>query len=441
MDNKLDSRLILVPTNQLNEAIAGPLEGLAASIKATGGLVRPVLVDIHGNILDGRRRMAASQADTVLGIRLNLEGTEAEMEAARIELLQKKTSPLHRAGVLGRYKELYDHKHPEQTKGGNQKLKKAKKEQSLIVTFCKMIAQETDSSVSSIEKLIQVSTIPADVRTEIAKNEDLCFRLDRLLQMSWCEKKDGIPAIELKNLYDANPNWAYYDCVNEYEKQQNIKAGKPWLVPNSGPDYKIIEGDFNVVLPQMIAAGTLPDIRATITDPPYLEPNLYLLPAFAQLCAQVLPKSGVAAVMFGHAYLNRAIRELDKFLYYRWIIADDYGKTGQTMHSVNMSNHWKPILIYAKHTQKLATFGPDIIRGNGFTDDFYDDWQQLLETFEQLVLRLTKPGDWILEPFLGTGTTMIAALKHGRRCIGIDIDPNKIEMTKTRIQKELGIAG
>jgi DNA modification methylase len=32
-------------------------------------------------------------------------------------------------------------------------------------------------------------------------------------------------------------------------------------------------------------------------------------------------------------------------------------------------------------------------------------------------------GDTVIDPFCGTGTTMVAAMKAGRNSIGIDIDP------------------
>ncbi len=45
-------------------------------------------------------------------------------------------------------------------------------------------------------------------------------------------------------------------------------------------------------------------------------------------------------------------------------------------------------------------------------------------------------GDTVLDPFLGTGTTMVAALKAGRNSQGIDIEPRFIQMAKTRLLKE-----
>jgi DNA modification methylase len=35
----------------------------------------------------------------------------------------------------------------------------------------------------------------------------------------------------------------------------------------------------------------------------------------------------------------------------------------------------------------------------------------------------SRPGDTILDPFMGTGTTGVAALDIGREFVGIDIDP------------------
>jgi modification methylase len=44
--------------------------------------------------------------------------------------------------------------------------------------------------------------------------------------------------------------------------------------------------------------------------------------------------------------------------------------------------------------------------------------------------------DTILDPFCGTGTTMLAAVKTNRNSIGVDIDPMYCEMTMQRLQKE-----
>jgi adenine specific DNA methylase Mod len=45
-------------------------------------------------------------------------------------------------------------------------------------------------------------------------------------------------------------------------------------------------------------------------------------------------------------------------------------------------------------------------------------WAQGVEELEPIISMLTNPGDLILDPFAGSGTTGIAALRFGRRFIG-----------------------
>jgi adenine-specific DNA-methyltransferase len=56
-----------------------------------------------------------------------------------------------------------------------------------------------------------------------------------------------------------------------------------------------------------------------------------------------------------------------------------------------------------------------------------------VELIERLVLSLTREGEWVLDPFLGTGTSIIAALRHGRRGIGAEVVKKYIEIAKSRI--------
>ena len=50
---------------------------------------------------------------------------------------------------------------------------------------------------------------------------------------------------------------------------------------------------------------------------------------------------------------------------------------------------------------------------------------------------LTEKGDTILDPFMGSGTTGVAAVQTGRRFIGIEIDPDYYEIAKKRIKEAL----
>jgi site-specific DNA-methyltransferase (adenine-specific) len=45
-------------------------------------------------------------------------------------------------------------------------------------------------------------------------------------------------------------------------------------------------------------------------------------------------------------------------------------------------------------------------------------------------------GDTVLDPFCGTGTTLLAAAKTGRNSIGIEIDPAYCRMAERRLERE-----
>lgn len=48
--------------------------------------------------------------------------------------------------------------------------------------------------------------------------------------------------------------------------------------------------------------------------------------------------------------------------------------------------------------------------------------------------RYTQPGDTILDPFMGSGTTGVACVQTGRNFIGIEIDPGYFEIARRRIE-------
>lgn len=56
-----------------------------------------------------------------------------------------------------------------------------------------------------------------------------------------------------------------------------------------------------------------------------------------------------------------------------------------------------------------------------------------IELVERCILALTDENDWVLDPYCGVGSSLIAGLKHNRMVIGCDRDPSYIEIAKERI--------
>lgn len=57
-----------------------------------------------------------------------------------------------------------------------------------------------------------------------------------------------------------------------------------------------------------------------------------------------------------------------------------------------------------------------------------------VELIERLILSLTDEGDTVLDPFMGVGTTAIAAIAHNRRALGAEIIPEYIKIAQERIK-------
>ncbi len=62
--------------------------------------------------------------------------------------------------------------------------------------------------------------------------------------------------------------------------------------------------------------------------------------------------------------------------------------------------------------------------------------QKPVALVERCLLASTNAGDEVLDPFLGSGTTAVAALRHGRRCVGIDAEATYIDLSIARVKAE-----
>jgi DNA modification methylase len=51
-----------------------------------------------------------------------------------------------------------------------------------------------------------------------------------------------------------------------------------------------------------------------------------------------------------------------------------------------------------------------------------------------LILKYSKPGEWVLDQFLGSGTTLVEAKLLNRNAVGVDINPQSIYLSEKNLQ-------
>lgn len=114
--------------------------------------------------------------------------------------------------------------------------------------------------------------------------------------------------------------------------------------------------------------------------------------------------------------------------------------------------HLDPVRVPSKYPNKKYHRGPKIgqLSGNPLGKNPSDVWiipnvkfnhvektihpcQFPVELIERLVLAMTNEEDNVLDPYMGVGSALIAALKHQRHAYGCDIEPDYVAIAQQRI--------
>jgi len=95
-------------------------------------------------------------------------------------------------------------------------------------------------------------------------------------------------------------------------------------------------------------------------------------------------------------------------------------------------NHWEPLLVYGK-----ALFGKNVIKQNitKQKDIGSHPCPKQLPLYIEILEQIRPISNIVLDPFAGSGTTLLASLKLGYNYIGFEINDNYIETINKRINK------
>lgn len=369
---------------------------------------------------------------------------EGKAESVRLQVL---VASLHKLDLVKRVRlvrivhKLYLEEHPERAEGkaqanGMNEARKAKKAGADVtpnstVTFTSDMARRLGCSASSVEKLIAKGKyIPNHVLKAVGRNADV--------------KGKGMLLDRLERRFrDDGPSLDWQQVV-----QHHISPPIPVPIHGllfAGPE-SVINTDSRSVL--NILARKQYKFDCVLMDPPYglgrdgrlhglmtddAEGSLWVIPMLAKLAKP-------------HAPLCVWVTEA---LVGRWTVALlDAGFQVAEMIRWDKDSAWhaargNEVMLVAAVGGAPTTYNEDVDRvwtlptlGQDAEEREVHDTPKPVELMERALVRYSKPGQLILDPFAGTGPVGRAARRLGRSYLGCELDPISAEYAGRKIRAE-----
>ena len=182
-------------------------------------------------------------------------------------------------------------------------------------------------------------------------------------------------------------------------------------------------------------------IDLIFTDPPYPREYLPCYGWLASEAARVLKPGGFVLAMCGGSFLNQIFRMFDDAglaYYWKYELEIPGKETGiawrSNGHNMPISTRHKSILSYSKGAAVARTATTNEFTAGGIDKRFHA-WGQDVESARYFIDCFSAPGDLVLDPFIGGGTTAVACELIGRRCVSFDIDINALTISRNRLSE------
>lgn len=284
------------------------------------------------------------------------------------------------------------------------------------------IAKEAGFSESSAHKYKQVAnTIIPEVK-EVIRKTKLADTITELLSLARMEPEaQQAIAAQLK-----------VGAKSLKEAKKAIQAARKAAVPDDLPAVTDRYHLFHASLDEALLEPESVDV--IMTDPPYPREYLPLYDTLAQVAARVLKPGGSCFVLVGQSYLPEVLALMTPHLNYHWTLAY-LTPGGQAVQAWgrNVNTFWKPVLWLVKG-EYAGDWAGDVVKSAvNDNDKRFHEWGQSESGMADLVERFTYPGQTVLDPFMGAGTTGVVAVRRNRRFLGIDIDAGHVETAKRRL--------
>jgi site-specific DNA-methyltransferase (adenine-specific) len=211
---------------------------------------------------------------------------------------------------------------------------------------------------------------------------------------------------------------------------------------------RVVQGDCIDVMRQMPAKS----VNFVLTDPPYLcryadrggrtihndnNKGDWLAPAFAQM-HRLLAENSFCVSFYGwhrvdafvSAWRNAGFRILEHLVFV---------KRYDSSTGFVSRRHEQAYLLAKGHPTPGTFLLPDVMDWH-YTQNRLHPTQKSVEVLRPIVQAFSRPHDRVLDPFCGSGSTLIAAMREGRTGIGIELDRKYADVASNRLAAFVGAA-
>lgn len=237
-------------------------------------------------------------------------------------------------------------------------------------------------------------------------------------------------------------------------KQGDSNVASAFAEPSIGAKRKAAEDERKAILQSPTDPEILPGVYAEdffigadriadesvqliFTDPPYDRDSVDLYRKAAKVAARILKPGGSFIAYSGQKNLPEVYGLINHpALRYWWTFAGVHSGEHQMLQKLGIRCGWKPIVWYVKGTRgDVSEVLSDVI--TGAREKTHHEWQQAEAEAAHFIEKLTSPDGLVVDFFLGSGTTKIAADKLGRRFIGFEIDRETAEQAAERVRETI----
>ncbi len=406
----------------------GDISALVQSI-ASLGLLNPITLAEDFRLIAGHNRLAAFKElgrKEIPAIVLRLSEVETKLAEIDENLIRNELSLLERADHYLYRKQLYEAIYPETRRGGrrgNQHTGGIRR-QSDKLSFSQDAARKTLQSSRTVQRLIEIAgRLTAETKT-VLRNTPVANSKTELLRLS----KISSPAQEqVAQTLAQNRGRTVTEARALVERRRRLDL--PCSLPLEGEDYRLLHGSLSDRGQEVESES----VSLILTDPPYFKECLGVFSELSAFAARVLRPGGALIAMVGAYFLPEILNRLGERLQYHWIINCIMNGGNRYVESRRVRVASKPFVWFVKGKYEGQTIR-DVISSGG-PDKRFHPWGQAESEFAFLVECFSQINDLVADPFVGGGVSAVAALRLGRRFVGIDSALESVEMSRRRIEE------